>query len=485
MNGRDETAGTVRRRLDDSTRQMLAPIATGLALLIGWAAWSERGLIGAPDAPVFWADVAVSGVLATIGVWAWSSRIPGRLVQATAFVIAAASATTALISDAYSTSSPDTMDLLVIMLGSSLVFLSVSAMAAILAYVWIGWSLLQGEWIPRFGDPGEFILMIATVISAAAFWARYTTMCRLIEAETREAQGRAKAERLAEELGRFAAVVAHDLQNPVSAIRLKASVLGTGLGEKDSRLSRLAEDIDRIAHGMGTMIRDLLDYAKADKAQGSRKTVEWRPLFTEIEAIFADKIEESGGSLDVADMPSIRADTTQMRQLFMNLIGNAVHYRKKAQPIQISVHGVALDDGFMVTVADEGTGFEEELASQIFMPYERGASDRPGHGLGLATCRRIVENLGGTINAASQPGGGSVFTIWLPQEAPGLDPDGGPDRAAEHEGAGKDRPPRPAGGESSARREASADVETEPRPGSDERRPPGDRDDETAVASRH
>ena len=120
-------------------------------------------------------------------------------------------------------------------------------------------------------------------------------------------------------------------------------------------------------------------------------------------------------------MPIIEADETQMRQLFQNLIGNALKFRDQNKPL-IRVYGQVADHGFYeIFVKDNGIGFDPEFAERIFIPFERlhGRSEYEGTGMGLAICRKIVERHGGTIRAESEPEKGATFIVRLPLKQEG------------------------------------------------------------------
>ena len=138
-------------------------------------------------------------------------------------------------------------------------------------------------------------------------------------------------------------------------------------------------------------------------------------------------IQETGAKVEVADLPTIEADPTQMRQIFQNLIGNALKYRREAVApvIQISAEvldGVAgpangtPDKLCRIRIEDNGIGFEPEFADRIFGIFQRlhGRGEYEGTGVGLAICRKIAERHGGTITAQAQPGEGATFTVTLP-----------------------------------------------------------------------
>lgn len=137
-------------------------------------------------------------------------------------------------------------------------------------------------------------------------------------------------------------------------------------------------------------------------------------------------VEEYGGAVDVGPMPVVEADPLQMRQLFQNLIGNALKFSRPGAPPAIRVEATTFGDASApegrplcrIAVRDNGIGFEEKYLDRIFMPFQRlhTVDQYDGTGIGLAICRRIAERHGGSITAQSTPGEGSVFVVNLPVE---------------------------------------------------------------------
>ena len=142
-------------------------------------------------------------------------------------------------------------------------------------------------------------------------------------------------------------------------------------------------------------------------------------------------VERAGATVDVGDLPTIDADEVQMRQLLLNLLTNALKFRKEDVPpairIDARIVGAADETGgtfqtCVLTVGDNGVGFENKYADRIFTIFQRlhSRSEYEGTGIGLATCRKIAERHHGTIAAKGELGEGAVFTVCLPavQAAP-------------------------------------------------------------------
>jgi signal transduction histidine kinase len=134
------------------------------------------------------------------------------------------------------------------------------------------------------------------------------------------------------------------------------------------------------------------------------------------------RVEDTQGQVILGSLPTLDADPLQMRQLFQNLIGNALKFHRPDQPPVVRVDAQVETNGdgaeqVRLTFADNGIGFDERYLERIFQPFYRlhGRAEYEGTGMGLAICRKIVERHNGSITAASQIDGGTIFTILLPR----------------------------------------------------------------------
>lgn len=234
------------------------------------------------------------------------------------------------------------------------------------------------------------------------------------------------------ELQDFAFVASHDLQEPLRKIRMFSDRL---LQHYSSKLdNRAREYLQRNAQAgmrMQTLIDDLLAYSRVTTRGENFVPVDLNLLMTTIVDDLAARLESSGGHVHWEGMPTIKGDATQLRQLFQNLVANALKFRRpdlapivqiSAEPIQLS----AGNDGWQISVADNGIGFAPEHAERIFAPFQRlhGRSEYEGSGIGLAIVRRIVERHGGHISAISALSKGANFVLQLPTTPPASESDG-------------------------------------------------------------
>jgi signal transduction histidine kinase len=170
---------------------------------------------------------------------------------------------------------------------------------------------------------------------------------------------------------------------------------------------------------MQALIQDLLEYSRIATGAVGTAPVALGPLLDGVVSDLEASIEAAGGAVHVGPMPSIVVSPVQMRQLFQNLIANALKFhRPGVAPIVrvIARPSAAARETWEFEVSDNGIGFEDRHADRIFAPFQRlhGRAAYDGTGIGLAICRRIAERHGGTIAARSTTGSGATFTVTLP-----------------------------------------------------------------------
>ncbi|MBZ5497981.1 MAG: MEDS domain-containing protein [Acidobacteriia bacterium] len=232
------------------------------------------------------------------------------------------------------------------------------------------------------------------------------------------------------ELQDFAFVASHDLQEPLRKIqsfgeRLKIKYEAQLGHEGRDYLERM----QKAAHRMGSLIRDLLGYSRITTNAEPFVPVDLSILVNEVLADLEVSIEQNGGRVEAECLPTIEADPNQMRQLFQNLISNALKFHGNEKPrIRICERPLStapvgrsqVDSRHQIIVEDNGIGFDEKYLTRIFVPFQRlhGRGEYEGTGMGLAICRKIVERHGGSITARSAPGKGSTFIITLPRRQP-------------------------------------------------------------------
>jgi signal transduction histidine kinase len=168
------------------------------------------------------------------------------------------------------------------------------------------------------------------------------------------------------------------------------------------------------------LIEDLVSFSTLDSS--TLRQMEKLDLNDVVQQVLMDLeilIEESNATVEVIDLPVIEGNRFQMFHLFQNLISNALKYRREGEALSIAIKGktVTSKDGYCkITIMDNGIEFDEIYLDRIFKPFQRlhRASEFEGTGMGLAICKKIVDQHNGTITAASKQQVGATFTIELP-----------------------------------------------------------------------
>lgn len=236
----------------------------------------------------------------------------------------------------------------------------------------------------------------------------------------------AKLERSNRELDGFSYVASHDLQEPLRKIRTFGNRMATKYAAVLGDHGRdYLERIQNAAARMQLLIDALLSYSRITTLAQPFVAVNLNNVVQEVVSDLEVRIEETRGHVEVGHLPTIDADPVQMHQLFQNLIGNALKFHREDEPRTVKVYGHRAEcDGHSssdqelcnIIVEDNGIGFDSQHADRIFAPFQRlhGRDAYEGAGIGLSTCRKIVEHHGGAIIAKSELGKGSEFIVQLP-----------------------------------------------------------------------
>jgi len=232
-----------------------------------------------------------------------------------------------------------------------------------------------------------------------------------------------KLEEANKELQDFVYIASHDLREPLRKISSFGSLLQDSLkGKLDEDQQENFEFMIGGALRMQDMIEALLTYSRlTTKAKPS----EWVDLNKVIEDLkkleLATVLDETRGIIHVPKpLPSIQADPSQMYQLFQNLIGNGLKFHKEGTPPEIIIRTHEVENNMIrIEVEDNGIGIDEKYYGQLFTMFKRlhSREQYEGTGIGLASCKKIVERHGGNIEIKSTPGKGSIFWFTLPKES--------------------------------------------------------------------
>lgn len=393
-------------------RDTVRPLAWGFGLFITYNA--IKGIVrlsGTERLLVAGADVLVGVLLFAVAAWVQWRPPPDAAMNRLGAGIGLLLAFTDMVTMAVDGHVPAFPATALVLAGIGAVVLSWRWCLITQGAIWIAWIPVTQAFT---ADPwaGLLILQASTITGLAIHWGRLKAYTSLVKAREQEADARRELQRVNDELDRFTGVVAHDLKNPLSAFRLKLAAIKAR--SQEAKVQDSAMQLDRMAKDMQGLIEDLLAYATAGGHGVARETATLEQTSETVASLYEDALNKEGGCLHLQSLPAYSADATLLRQLLQNLVGNALLYCGDRPP-DVRIGGTADEDAVEFWVEDRGVGFDPEDAERLFRPFQRGDVDAPGHGLGLATCARIVHHLGGRIEATSRPGHGARFTVRVPQ----------------------------------------------------------------------
>ncbi len=212
-------------------------------------------------------------------------------------------------------------------------------------------------------------------------------------------------------------MASHDLNEPLR----KIISFGNRLLDKAKNLEpdakAYAEKMQSSAKRMQTMIEDLLKYSMASVRGEAFRSIDLNQVVRDVLEDLEASITATQGVIRAEGLPTLEADPVQMRQLFQNLISNALKFHKKEQAPQIELVAKPVrKDSWDIDIKDNGIGLNVEQKENIFQPFIRlnGRSDYEGSGIGLAICKKIMARHNGNIEVSSSDEGGSTFKVTLP-----------------------------------------------------------------------
>lgn len=245
-------------------------------------------------------------------------------------------------------------------------------------------------------------------------------------AEERLQQYNRELEAQNRELEQFAYIASHDLQEPLRKIQTFTEILENNITDEVTARKYL-EKITSSAQRMSQLVRSILEYSRLSVSEIVLERVDLNTVLDNVKNDLELPISERGVQVIAEKLPAVKGIPIQLHQLFLNLLGNAIKFSDKDPAIRITARNLpakensrhpGLRPGMKYTeiiVEDNGIGFEQKYASRIFTIFQRlhGQKAYPGTGIGLALCKKIVDNHNGHIHVESEPGKGSRFFIYL------------------------------------------------------------------------
>ncbi len=218
------------------------------------------------------------------------------------------------------------------------------------------------------------------------------------------------------ELEAFAQTLAHDLCQPLQAVRLWCDLIRSQHGLPAAEIDRLVDQALASVDRMAALITDLRAYAGLTLAPGPPLPVELDEIVGAVIEDLTPLLRDANAAVARHSLPCVNGHAARLRQLFQNLLENAVKYRSQ-EALRIVIRAERIEHAWRISVSDNGLGIPVADQPRVFEAFHRAHAELriTGTGLGLATCRKIMEQHGGTISVESTPGRGSTFYLLFPQ----------------------------------------------------------------------
>ncbi|MBH1659795.1 PAS domain-containing protein [Stenotrophomonas maltophilia] len=289
------------------------------------------------------------------------------------------------------------------------------------------YMLLNARRMPLPDTDDEVVLLtVSDVTMQRAVQLRVEELNRQLEGKV------AQVSEVNRELEAFSYSVSHDLRAPLRHVAGFSDKLSRHLGAAaDDKSRHYLEVISSSARRMAALIDDLLVYSRLGRVAMRQQAVDMQSLVADTRAMLDSNLQAEADSTghahqvewSIAPLPIVVGDENMIRQVWLNLLGNAVKYSGNREPAKIRVdYHPQPDGGHQFTVSDNGAGFDMAYAGKLFGVFQRlhKASDYPGTGIGLASVRRVLTRHGGRIWAEAEPDVGATFHFYLP---PAIDAD--------------------------------------------------------------
>ncbi len=236
---------------------------------------------------------------------------------------------------------------------------------------------------------------------------------------TQEKESRRKLEESNVELEQFAYMASHDLKEPIRMIDGFMKLLEKNYGDRlDDTARKYVHFAADGAKRMNQLVDDLLLYSRATRQSGEPEDVELQEIMEEISKNYQPQLDKGSMDLHWHDLPQVRLPKAAIRTVLINLVSNAIKYQAPGGKPQVMVKADRVPGFWRISVVDNGIGIKSDFFDKIFIIFKRlhGKGEYEGSGIGLATCKRLVEKWGGRISVSSVEGEGSSFSFTIPAE---------------------------------------------------------------------
>lgn len=285
----------------------------------------------------------------------------------------------------------------------------------------VHWLNVIGQVVKRDSEGNALILRGCLIDITARKEAELEIVKLNDELEDRVAERTARLRDANKDLESFSYSISHDLRAPLRAIYGFSQILSERHRQALNDEGRQYMDyIVSSSIRMEQLINDLLDYSRLSRKPLIMNPVSLRKIIENVYSDYQMHIEAAGGKLEMMnDLPGIEGDETLLRQIFSNLIGNAIKYRHPDIPLLIKISAEPHLNGCIIRVADNGIGIAPEYHEKIFNVFQRlhSESKYPGTGIGLATVKKAVRMLNGSVTVESEIGKGSIFILDFPENS--------------------------------------------------------------------